>query len=90
MRGPLPGGLNAEARTDHARRAGADVFEEDLLGRFRFEERDVPRWIAQWGETIATGPGATLPGVLLTHQPGSRGRRRSLQATTRIGQSSWC
>jgi hypothetical protein len=69
-RGPLPGGLDAEARTDHARRVRDDVFEEDLAGRFRFEERDVPRWIAQWGETNATGPGAFLPGVLLTHQPG--------------------
>jgi hypothetical protein len=67
--GALPGGLNAEARTDHVRRSDG-VFEEDLVARWRFEEADIPRWTSG-GDVIPTGPGAFLDGVLLTHQPGA-------------------
>ncbi len=65
---PLPTGLNAEAPTNHALRTAAR--DDDLLARWRFEDRDVPRWISERGETIAVGPSAVLRGVLLTHQPG--------------------
>lgn len=66
--GGLPSGLNVEARSGHARRSD-DVFDEDLLARWRYAENDIPRWTSA-GDIIPTGPGAFLDGVLLTHQPG--------------------
>ncbi len=67
--GALPTGLNAEAPTNHGR-ASDDRFDEDLIARWRYQDTDVPRWVSNWGETISTGVGAFLPGVLLTHTPG--------------------
>ncbi len=70
--GSVPsGGLNVEAPSDHVRRAEG-TFSEDLVAQWRYQSADVPRWVGTWGEMIATGPGAFLPGILLTHQPGGR------------------
>jgi hypothetical protein len=60
-----------EAPSDHVARADG-TFSNDLIARWRYELDDVPRWTSQWGEVISTGSGASLPGVLLTHQPGGR------------------